>query len=330
MLANLYLHPDAFCYNKVDTEEQVTNKLRCLIRDMRDVIYCCHEDNVFQVTSSLCETQVFEKQELIDFVQKHLTGEEIGVFFSMIGNKSTEMTPLTVDEIKEKCQACYSNSETNAIVILNNILENNETEDEKQKHKGVVNDYITFDTYQVVYDKSSWITLRRQILGNHPGTPAEFIGDCTKYFSNITFHENCINTLTDDNYDYLKVCPRRIVYYLSCLNDKFKNILIKYKLGEVNPNVILEDFSGTYGLDEPASIQMNYKKKDALTFSFCVKATAETLKVLCEPHLKISKADSNYRGSRVGSDFHPRIYFNFDKGMSDGHYYVGIIGKHVE
>ena len=53
----------------------------------------------------------------------------------------------------------------------------------------------------------------------------------------------------EDQYKYLEIVPRRLVYYLSCLNDQFHNVKEAHRNISPDANSILEDFSSRFGLD---------------------------------------------------------------------------------
>lgn len=331
MKANLYLHPEKFRYNGVDTWEEFSDKLNCLANDMCAVINDYSGDNQFKVYPSLFLTPVYEERTIYEVIPQCLEPDEMNIMYSMLSNTSEEEDEISIGDLKSKCFYTSEEKEVNSVVVLNNPT--HVVED----HQTVVDDYITFDYYSVVYNKDTWYTLRRQILGNHPGTSREFVEGCRICFPDIVFHDNCIDTLKCPEYDFLIICPRRIVYYLSCLNDKFSEFADKYIAGKMDPNNLLENFSGTYAFDEAGSMQQNYTKKELLTFDFTVTDGVRREiplkdKVLCEPHFKIAKPDSNYRGSSVKKDFHPRIYFNFErkKRIENGKYLVGQMGKHVQ
>lgn len=318
MVANLYIHKDAVQYNGTDSEEQVKNKLQALANDMRAVVYEGRNENVFYVSTDALKCEVFLGKSLIEAVSAYLDGDLCSIMYAMFANTSEECQ-RTIEEIHTLIAYKKDEKEVNTIVQLN--------------HPSVKIDnthYIQFNSYEIVYNRSSWITLRRQILGNHPGTAASFIYDCRKYFSNLAIHDHCIETLQDDNYKYLDVASRRIVYYLSCLNDGFSRIKEAHTRIAPDANSIIEDFSGQYGLDEPGSIERNICKKTLLTFSFLSSTVPHRLiDMLCEPHLKISQPD--YSNLLVDSKtFHPRIYFHFgESSVENGKILVGIIGRHI-
>jgi len=318
MIANLYIHKDAFQYNGTDSEEQVNQKLRALANDMRAVVYENNDENVFHVSIEALNCEVFSGVSLINAPSFFLDGDLSGIMYSMLANTAEEYRG-PVEELQTMTVFRSDEEEVNTLLYLNRSY----SEIDKAH-------YIQFDNYEIVYNNSSWITLRRQILGNHPGTATEFIRDCRKYFCNLVIHDHCIDTLEDENYQYLNVIPRKIVYYLSCLNDGFCAVKETHATFAPDANSILEDFSGQYGLEMPGSIERDASKKPLLTFSFTSTSdTRVAIDMLCEPHLKISQPDNSNLSVDYKS-FHPRIYFHFgDAAVENGKILVGIIGKHV-
>lgn len=337
MIANLYLHPDTFRYNGVDTRQQVENKLKLLVSDMAGVLNGHHDENIFKVPTSLVLTPMFQNECIYEIAESCLSPDEKGVFFPIMTNTKDDFDNLSIDQLKIMCKYDANETEVNSMLVLNQIddyLNENEREftkkEEEKNHKTIVDNYITFDEYKVVYDKQSWLHLRRQILGNHPGNPESFINGCRTYFPNICFHPNCVDSLEDDNYSYLEYIPRKLVYYLSCMNDKFSDFYNEYARKGAEPNTILADFSGKYSFDQAGSLQQNPAKKSSLTFEFKVNHN-QICSVLCEPHFKITQPDKGCRGRNVNYDtFHPRVYFSFSTlTPTDLRIPVGSMGKHI-
>lgn len=322
MRANLYIHKDSFKYNGVDSEKAFAMKFNAFADDIADILMSKSTDDVFYSSFDLVECEVFKDTSFSEAIEKYADNDKKGILYTLFANTSELLDTASLDELQERCYYHSDETEVNSIVFLNYAPEKPDN-----------TRYITFDRYEIVYDKSSWLFLRRQILGNHPGTPSEFIGDCRLFFPNICFHNQCVVNLVDDKFEYLKVIPRKIVYYLSCLNDGFMDILEAHKDKAPDANSILEDFSSVYGLEAMGSLQRDMTKKDLLTFRFTETITSEKRDcmrdVLCEPHLKISSPDSNYRGN-IGEMFNPRIYFSFgEKGVENDRILVGSIGKHI-
>lgn len=316
MIANLYLHSEAFKYNGIDSEETVVKKIKNLLDDISDIVYKHSKENVFKTSNDLINNcMIYKKELVIDFIQKHLDVDETTLFYSMLCNISDDYA-LSYEELEELCKYDKDEKEVNSILVINSPIDNGPVGKNKP--------YMEFEKYMIVYSKDSWITLRRQIMGNHPNNPDNYINEAKKYFPKIVFHKNCVESLKQDN--YLEMIPRKLTLYLACLNDKFYIIRNKYKSNS-DRNDILMDFSGQYGFDEPASLEGNIKKKDVMTFLF--KTEKGELTVCCEPHLKISQEDKNYNGHIEYDKFHPRIYFAFDvKGYEDM-IFVASIGPHL-
>lgn len=337
MNANIYLHPDTFIYNKVDTYDQISSKLGNLVNDFVKVITEHRDENSFKVPMSLMTVPVYKKETIIEIAESCLCNDSKGVFYTMLTDTSDKYDGISLEELRKKCIYCADEEEVNSILVFNvpaEDLPEEETikdEDEaKRKHRSIINDYITFEKYEVVYNKQTWYHLRRQILGNHPETPSQFICECKKYFPNLCFHDNCVTSLVDEEYHYLETSPRKIIYYLSCLNDKFNEVYKRHLDKGCDANTILKDFSGIYGLDETGSLQQRPEKKPLLTFCFKNNDNSKC-DVLCEPHLKISKEDSNCKVQPIDyRNFHPRIYFSFSNPeVERGRILVGSIGQHI-
>ena len=342
MKANLYLHPDAFAYNGTDTEAEVTAKLNKLAEDMRDVLYRKTKDNAFVSHSKLPKCKVFQDIDIMKYIREHIRHEAVDVLFSIVCNTSDDFNE-DLDSLRARCKYSPDEEEVNAVLAMNQLpsteaeepddAEVSEQEGEEEKGEKVepvgISYYMQFDNYEIVYNKSSWITLRRQILGNHPGEPGEFIAECKKYFPKIEFHDNCVNSLSGD--DYLTSIPRKIVYYLAALNDQFSSIRNRHAKEANAANAILADFSGAYRFDKAGSLQGNPKTKKYRKFLFTLKdgETIQQKEMECEPHLKIERPDKNYTGSRK-ENFHPRIYFHFGApDVCHGKILVGSIGPHL-
>ena len=73
MIANLYLHSEAFRYNGIDSEETVVKKIKNLLYDISDLVYKYSKENVFKTSNDLVNNCMIYKKELVmDFIQKHL------------------------------------------------------------------------------------------------------------------------------------------------------------------------------------------------------------------------------------------------------------------
>lgn len=310
MLANLYIHADAIKYNDIDTESEFYSKFALLLRDLNEIRNQYGEENIIKVSPCLSLVKLFKEKTLYEVISQ-LEPEERNFVFSVICNTSEECD-LPLSQLLELCKYQVDETECNTVIFLNKKVSNPQQ---------FPVDYITFDQYEIIYDKDSWHTLRRQIMGNHPGTPHEFIQAAIIHFPNIVFHPNCESSITG----YLDKIPRKIVYYLSCMNDK----LLEHKslTGISDENILLADFCGKYKFDEAGSRQSTPIKKKSYQFGFlkrgCVDEPKNYKTITCDPHMKISSCDNN-------NNFIARIYFHFgDDDIAPNKLLVGSIGPHV-
>lgn len=327
MEAHIYLHPANFAYNGSDDLASVQNKFHALLSDMKKIVYSppYNQENKFVVQKNMHEVKVFAKKDLYTFMEENISVDDKTVFWTILSNTADGIhgNALTIEELSAKCVYYMDEEHPTTMMIVNALPAIGECQQRQ---------YMQFDNYQIVYGYNSWQTFRRQILGNHPGSDAnKFMEECNRYFPNLSFHPNCVSSLNDGSYNYLETCPRKIVYYLSALNDDYFNVHKQHHQngGNVQPNDILVDFSGMCGLEEPGSIHANPATKDRRTFVFVIGEEKVERTILCDLHLKISLPDDRYNRA-VGKDFNPRIYFNIEM-IDENHagIYVGSIGKHL-
>jgi hypothetical protein len=314
MIANLYLHTDSFLYNGSDTFEEFSSKFQKFVSDL-SVMKVERGENIIYVTERFCVVNIFEDKTIFDLAVS-LQTEEKNLLYSILGNTSQECD-LSLDQLKSKCKYQEDESECHSIIVFN--APNTTTHSDQN--------YINFDEYEIVYNKSSWIYLRRQILGNHPQEANHFIEECKKYFPSLFFHDNNKEVVGK----YLKYIPRKIIYYLSCLNDCFLNFRHSYENRE-NTNNMLRDFAFRYNMDDEASLQGNPSKRVDLIYKFPRKKDASLKEIHCEPHLKINKYDDNYKKKKTDDEdkFCARIYFHFgDPEIKENIILIGSIGPHI-
>lgn len=340
MTANLYLHSENLKFNGIDSFEDIKQKLNIFASDMTSVVNEHNQENIFHVSDNVFSVNVFDGKTIFEILSDCVQRDEYNIMLSILTNTSHSYNEMTLDDLDKMCFYQQGEEQVNSAVVLNRPLLHKQTKEEieekKNKHQAVHKDYITFDKYEVVYDRNTWLFLRRQILGNHPGSRKSFVDECRRCFPDLYFHAHCEESLIDNNYNYLETSPRKLVYYLSCVNDQLQDFIsVDYKGDTSNPKQLLADFSGRYGLDEPGSLQQNHNKKAKLTFDFNYTGEDNSKKmtkvdVYCEPHFKISQPDSNYRGKVNFDIFHPRIYFSFsNKEIENGKILIGSIGEHV-
>lgn len=318
MKANLYLHADTLKYNGTDTEQEFNSKFVSLLSDLNEIRNQYGADNTIKVSTSLSDGTVpLYGQKNIYEIAEQLEYEEKNFLFALMFNTS-DTFDLSLAATEALCTYNETETECNTVVYLNKPIPGK---------PAYPIEYITFDRYQIIYGKESWHTMRRQIMGNHPGSPKEFMDECKIHFPNIVFHDNCLTSVAG----YLDKVPRKIVYYLSCMNDKLHEHITSTSI--TDENALLADFCGKYGFDEAGSRQGTPRKKALYQYSF-LKAGFEDRPenyktVTCDPHMKMSCCDRNCK--KPPKDFVGRIYFHFgDSEIAGSKILVGSIGPHVD
>lgn len=317
MLVNLYLHSDALKYNGTDSECDFKKKFTDLMSDLNTIRNQYGKDNVIKISSTLydgsiplyCENNIYDIAASLDYEEKNL-------IFSIFGNDS-EIFDLSLEKIEEMSVYQDGETECHTLVYLNKPIPPETT-------YPII--YMTFDKYEIIYGKESWTTVRRQVLGNHPGSAHDFVEECKKYFTNIIFHPNCETSIEG----YLNLIPRKIVYYLSCMNDKLQEYISK--TGISDENELLAEFCGKYNFDDAGTRQATTKKKDLYQYKFlkcgCEDVSSNYKTITCDPHMKISYCDSNCKSPI--KKIRGRIYFHFgDDEIAKNKLLIGSIGPHV-
>ena len=316
MRANLFLHSDSLKYNGTDTEKEFFDKFVPLLDDLIEIRNEYGEDNTILVSTELSDGDValFRDKNIYE-IAVTLDSEEKNFIFSLMGN-SAVACDVTLEDFEKKCMYDENETECNTVIFLNKPMPVNQT---------IPIEYMTFDHYQIVYGTESWHTFRRQIMGNHPGSPKEFMNECKVHFPNIVFHPNCETSISG----YLDLIPRKIVYYLSCMNDK---LLDHIKVTSItDENALLADFCGKYGFEDAGTRQSTPGKKKSYQYKFIKQSCADCPEnyktITCDPHMKITTCDKN---KRTPSHFAGRIYFHYgDDEIAKGKLLVGSIGPHV-
>lgn len=316
MDVKLYLFPENFRYNGVDTETVFVKKFRNFIRDLSEIVSQDKKRVTILIPQDFYSIPVFLEKDIVAIAVEYLEPDEQSLLYATLYNTSMMEEGHDVEIIKK--QTLYSKDEEFCV----STIVFNSTEANRDNRK-----YIEFEQYKIVYTYNSWVYLKRQILGNHPDTSKAFMKECKTCFPDIKFSCNCEIVIGD----YLKKIPRKIVYYLSCMNDKLINFYNNYP----NPNAmndLLADFSGRYGMDKAGSLQMTANKKTNYTFDF-VNTSGDIKKKVCDPHFKIQHYDSNCScvPNADSEKCYGRIYFCLDKNEKDEslELFVGSIGPHV-
>jgi hypothetical protein len=307
MNAKFYLHPDCIKYDSIESLDEYTSKFSRLIADLSDIIDLKIKDTQYVYSDELYSSSIFQEQNIYEFIKTHLDHDSYKLVMLVLSNFAQEAS-FTPDDIERISVYSPEEESCNALIVLNQPTTHTEN-----------NKYIQFDKYELVYNKDSWQTVRRQILGNHPGTSKEFMEQANIYFTNIVFSSHCSDVIES----YLSIIPRKIVYYLSCINDRLVDFWENSTNKSINDKCA--DFAGQYGMDRAGSQQGTPSKSDQYTFEFKDGEVRKSL--CCGAHFKITHIDDNCNNAAVqkSDKFHARIYFN----VHEHKVYVGSIGPHV-
>lgn len=337
MDAEIVLHPDGLRFNGQDSYEDVVKKIRAFVTDLARIVRPQNQVSSFvkdsvRFSEGVYTVQVFTDKTLFDIASKEFVGSEADLFYAFFDEQGyTEELPfddlLELSKYREDEKICTS------VAILNSVPQHFSDEKERRaKENEKKRKYITFEKYEIVYDWHSWVFFRRQILGNHPGNESEFVSQCRRLFDRLQFSEECELSVSG----YLDKIPRRLVYYLSCMNDSLKDKYCSQYAetdGKINLNTFLANFSGEFDFDENGSMEMDTPNKDDYTFRFAASdSETEDKRICCDAHMKIQHFDSNCTLQEAirGEKCHGRIYFHFgdSKDPSD-RIKIGSMGKHV-
>lgn len=328
MKATFYFHTDPLHLNCDLSPRMQTlckKNVEAILRDISYIIQDKTEENTIVIHPDIF-TATINGQLFYEYFGSLLDKEDYNLFLSILNQ--VDFTDFDIEQIAESTRFREGEKECNVIMEIDSDI----------RRQYAINPYIEFDRYAVVYNRKRWLYVRRQILGNHPGTAKEFMRRCKSYFPDITFSENCETVIND----YLSLIPRKIVYNLSCLNDCFATFACNHPLKNSIKDLVA-DFSGQYGLDKAASPQSTPDKKEDYTYDYCITKdhpsyadmlksnkidpTTGNISFRSSSHFKITQYDNNCAQlNRDGTKkCHGRIYFTFNEyGL-----FVGSIGPHV-
>lgn len=304
VIAHFYIISESFIQNNQFSKEEIELRIEALAKDY-DYIRLHREKNKIYVNYNIYNVPFLNNitiQELLyDSEKKFNLERDARNALSQIIEKSEE-TNLSFDQIKELLEI-VDESICHGLIAFNGIRN------------------IDFED-QIIYDKESWLTFRRNRLKKHPRNPDYFIDECRIYFPNLFFHEKNKQSVKS----ILLECSSKIIVHLSALNDHFKESQKKSIASGANRQQVLDNFSRENNLDEIASLEGNPSRKKDLTFSFMNDKVGQIQKICCEPHLKLPRKDlddGSYSTNR-------RIYFHEGiDGIANGRILIGHIGAHL-
>ncbi|KAA6336991.1 hypothetical protein EZS27_014899 [termite gut metagenome] len=302
MIAHFYILAESFHNNSNLSNEDIEEKVKRLAEDVK-LIHKHRGTNKLYVNYSEIYPKIFYSHYTIeDFICIPQVLKKEGIDRDVINSiqnilQKAEATEITSQEAKEELLFWIDEDNCHGIIAFHTIngFDNN---------------------LQVIYGIDGWYKFRRYFLGEYPKNEIFFIDECMKYFPNLYFHDRNRQSVRD----ILHNCPKKIIYHLSALNDKFKDCIEE----GLNRTKVLEHFSIYAKLDEIATLEGDAKRKENFTFLF-PNNFGEDEKVCCEPHLKLcySDIDNSYSNNR-------RIYFHEGKfNIQDGRILIGHIGVHL-
>lgn len=302
MNAHFYILAESFQNNSNLSDNEIEKKVKHLAEDV-SLIHKYKETNKLYTNYEEIYPQIFYSHYTIEtFICSPQVLKQNGIDRDVINAlqnilQKSEETKITSKEAKEELLSWIDENNCHGIMAFHEIDGFN-------------------NNLQVIYGIDGWYKFRRFFLGEYPQNEDFFINECIKYFPNLYFHNRnrqTIKTIFND-------CPKKIIYHLSALNDKFKDCTES----RLNRAQVLEHFSIYANLDESATLEGNAQRKKDFTFSFQNDSGTDE-KVCCEPHLKLCYSDTNnsYSNDR-------RIYFHEGKAnIQKGRILIGHIGTHL-
>ena len=301
MIAEFYIIAESFARNLDLTIEELEDKTKSLADDFV-YIKQYRETNKLFIHPDVYGVEFLENITISDLLfnnevaNQHLDRDvRISLKKIIIEQETTE---LTSEEVKDVLLSEHTED------LCHGLIGFNEVDDVAPE-------------FQIVYNLRGWFEFRRYYLSLYPKNSVFYIDECKKYFPNLFFHERNKTTIGG----ILQDCPKKIVYHLSALNDKFRE---SFDMPELDRTQVLRHFSINSSLDEIASPEGDANRKPLFTFSFL---NSENINedVCCEPHLKLCYSDTvnAYSNER-------RIYFHEGKpNIQNGKILIGHIGTHL-
>lgn len=301
MVAEFYIIGESFEQNSDSTKEEIESKTKSLAHDFVSIKKYKDTNKLF-VHPDIYNVNFVENTSLLDLmynqeVANKILDRDVRLALKKIIIESEETT-FTSEEVIKVLLPEHDENKCHGLIGFNTID-------------------IVDSEYQIVYNINSWFEFRRHYLGLYPKNEIFFIDECVKYFPNLVFHENNRTTIGV----ILDRFPKKIVYHLSALNDRFR----ESEDGTRHRSQVLSHFSGNCGLDEIASLEGKASRKSAFTFEFKDDKDKQQ-KVCCEPHIKLIKSD--LAGDNTYHKY--RIYFHEGiEGIRNNNVLVGHIGAHL-
>jgi hypothetical protein len=308
MIAHFYLLAESFQNNSNFSKVEVEEKIKRLSEDVNlidkykdtNVLYVNYEEvypqilySTYTIENIICNGYNLKSEGCIE-------RDVFNAIQNIFINKSQE-TNYSLQKVKDELLPTINKVNCYGLIAFHRIT-------------GFNNDL------QIIYGQDEWYKFRRYILSLHPSNGVFFVDECSKYYPNLFFHERNKTEVSH----LLKDSAKKVVHYLSELNDKF----ISAKTNPYDRKESLKRFNSMCSFDQNASDEGNsgskkkskVKKKD--TFDF-LDINNKPVSVCCDLHLKILKDDNG----KISTD--RRIYFSEEiNGIGLNKILIGHIGHH--
>jgi hypothetical protein len=292
MIANLYICSKSIAHNATDTYSEAERKIFNFGEFLNKVRIL--KSNLFYVNSE-------------DFLVTPILPNKITVEDLINGEK-------TVNKDLRNLFLLIFNICKKSTGSLKDMVDYLELEDENTCHALIVINFIEEipKSKQILCNFDEFIIFRRIFLAKYPKSPEFFLDECRKYFPNLKFHDNIIETVKP----IIHTHPHSIVKHLSCLSDNFISDFNSVGLDFVQ---FLNYFSIKNGLD---AASLEGSKENKFYFNFLEDKSER--KEYCEAHTKMYTDDSG------NNNQHGRIYFSKPENWTVGtKIYIGFIGDHL-
>lgn len=301
MVAEFYIIAESFTQNAASSKEQIEIKIEALGSDFIN-IRKHKETNKLFINPEIYNISFINNVSISDLL-----------YNDEISNENIDRDARNM--LKKIVMETETNSITSKEVIEVLLPEHNEE---------LCHGLIAFNSvdgvnpeFQIVYNEKGWLKFRRHYLGLYPKNEEFFILECRKYFPNIIFHNNTINSISSIFNNF----PKKIIYHLEALNDRFK----ESEDGFRHRQQVLTHFSGNCNLDTTASLEGNADKKPLFTYEF-VDSEGNNQSVCCEPHIKLCTSDT----PGDNTYYQNRIYFHEGfENIEENKILIGHIGGHL-
>ena len=309
MVAHFYLLAESFQNNTSFSKDEIEDKIKRFSEDV-NLINKYRETNILYVNYKEVYPQIlYSTYTLESFICNGYELKNKGLIerdvFNAIQNifiNKVQETDFCSQRVKDELIPISDENNCYGLIAFHKIT-------------GFDNDL------QIIYGKDEWYKFRRYILSMYPSNGVFFIDECTKYYPNLFFHERNKSVVSY----LLKDSAKKVVHYLSELNDKFKLA----KTIPYDREKSLSRFNSIGSFDQDASDEGNSgskkksKVKEKDTFEFFDK-NGKSIKVCCDLHLKMLKDDKG----KISTD--RRIYFSEEiEGVGLNKILIGHIGCHI-